>query len=94
MTIDQAEEIAKHPLEETTAWLSDVADDPLAFVEIRARPLIPAKDAECCAGATSWPAVMLPARTKKNLDDYSLLLKPQGPRPARGCSKVLLYRAL
>ena len=33
MTIAQAEETAEHPLEETAAWLSDVADDPLAFVE-------------------------------------------------------------
>jgi hypothetical protein len=33
MTIAQAEEIAEHPLEETAAWLSDIADDPLAFVE-------------------------------------------------------------
>jgi hypothetical protein len=33
MTIDQAEDIAEHPLEETAAWLSDAADDPLAFVE-------------------------------------------------------------
>src|SRR5262245_41842400 len=33
MTIAQAEEIVDHPLEETAAWLSDVADDPLAFAE-------------------------------------------------------------
>ena len=33
MTIDQAEEIVDHPREETATWLSDVADDPLAFVE-------------------------------------------------------------
>src|SRR5215468_6233009 len=33
MTIDQAEEIVGHPLEETAAWLGDVPDDPLAFVE-------------------------------------------------------------
>src|SRR6516225_10109415 len=33
MTMAQAEEIAEHPLEETAAWLSDVAGDPVAFVE-------------------------------------------------------------
>jgi hypothetical protein len=29
----QAEEIAEHPLETTAGWLSDVAHDPIAFVE-------------------------------------------------------------
>ena len=33
MTTAQAEEIANHPLEATAAWLSDVAGDPVAFVE-------------------------------------------------------------
>jgi len=33
MTIAQAEEIAQRPLEATAAWLSDVASDPIAFVE-------------------------------------------------------------
>ena len=33
MTTAQAEEIVHHPLEATAAWLSDVASDPVAFVE-------------------------------------------------------------
>src|SRR5262245_62556244 len=33
MTAAQAEEIVNHPLEATAAWLSDVAGDPVAFVE-------------------------------------------------------------
>src|SRR6516162_7210685 len=33
MTTAQAEEIVNHPLEATAAWLSDVASDPVAFVE-------------------------------------------------------------
>ena len=33
MTTAQAEEMVNHPLEATAAWLSDVAGDPVAFVE-------------------------------------------------------------
>ena len=33
VTTAQAEEIVHHPLEATGAWLSDVAGDPVAFVE-------------------------------------------------------------
>ena len=33
MTTAQADEIVDHPLEGTAAWLSDVASDPLAFVQ-------------------------------------------------------------
>ena len=33
MATAQAEEVVDHPLEATTAWLSDVAGDPVAFVE-------------------------------------------------------------
>ena len=33
MTTAQAEGIVNHPLEATAAWLSDVAGDPVAFVE-------------------------------------------------------------
>src|SRR5262249_52966165 len=33
MTTAQGEEIVNHPLEATAAWLSDVAGDPVTFVE-------------------------------------------------------------
>jgi len=33
MMTAQTEEIVNHPLEATAAWLSDVAGDPVAFVE-------------------------------------------------------------
>src|SRR5262249_5188934 len=33
MTTAQVDEIVNHPLEATAAWLSDVAGDPVAFVE-------------------------------------------------------------